>query len=100
MSSSSTLPVKSESKLPANASLAEVIHGMLFGLGDCSKPLLTTAKMIETLLLQQMAVLLDQVEEIAMRRDSSKIEMQDIVFVMRKDKAKLTRLLNIIGSYT
>ncbi|XP_039284381.1 SAGA complex subunit spt3 [Nilaparvata lugens] len=69
---------------------------MLFGLGDCSKPLLTTAKMIETLLLQQMAVLLDQVEEIAMRRDSSKIEMQDIVFVMRKDKAKLTRLLNII----
>ncbi|RZF45105.1 hypothetical protein LSTR_LSTR013985 [Laodelphax striatellus] len=96
MSSNLGIPTKSESKLSADASLTEVIQGMLFGLGDCSKPLLTTAKMIETLLLQQMTVLLDQLEEIAMRRDSTKIEMQDIVFLMRKDKAKLTRLLNVI----
>ncbi|XP_039298426.1 uncharacterized protein LOC111054550 isoform X1 [Nilaparvata lugens] len=75
----------------------EAIKSMLFGLGDSSKPLLTTAKMIETVLLQQMTIFLVQVEEIAMRRDSSKIEMQDIVFLMRNDKAKLTRLLNFIN---
>ncbi|XP_022197296.1 SAGA complex subunit spt3 isoform X3 [Nilaparvata lugens] len=90
-------PVKSVSKLSADSPLAEAIKSMLFGLGDSSKPLLTTAKMIETVLLQQMTIFLVQVEEIAMRRDSSKIEMQDIVFLMRNDKAKLTRLLNFIN---
>lgn len=74
------------------------IQEMMFGLGDCSKPLESTAKIIEEVVLDQLSSILTQAEEISTRRNSKIISPQDLLFLMRNDTLKLQRLINYLGT--
>ncbi|XP_075222013.1 transcription initiation protein SPT3 homolog isoform X2 [Lycorma delicatula] len=75
---------------------AKEIQMMMFGLGDSQNPLLATAQVIELVVKQQLTLLLYKADEVSKMRQSSNIELQDILFLMRKDKVKLKRLLQYL----
>lgn len=69
----------------------------MFGLGDSPTPLATTAHVVENVVLQQMRSILELLEEVANKRGSDTISQNDIMFLLRKDKHKLKRLLTYIS---
>lgn len=73
----------------------------MHGFGDSSEPLLESAKVVEDIVLQQMRVIVRRACEIADRRASTKkstiISGEDFLFLLRKDKAKLRRLIKYLG---
>lgn len=76
---------------------------MMHGFGDSSEPLLESAKIIETVVLQQMKTIIRRACEIADRRVGSKksniINGEDLLFLLRKDKTKLQRIVKYLGKY-
>lgn len=71
---------------------------MMFGLGDCPKPLDSTAKIIEEVVLDQLHSVICQSEEVSSRRNAKIISPQDLLFLMRHDTLKLQRLINYLGN--
>ncbi|XP_050449616.1 transcription initiation protein SPT3 homolog isoform X1 [Cataglyphis hispanica] len=75
------------------------IRQMMHGFGDSSEPLFESAKIIEDVVLQQMRAIVSRACEIADRRAGSKkniINGEDFIFLLRKDKVKLQRLLKYL----
>lgn len=74
---------------------------MMHGFGDSGEPLLESAKIIEDVVLQQMRTIVRKAYEISERRASLKrnnvINAEDLIFLLRKDKIKLQRLLKYLG---
>ncbi|XP_046667156.1 transcription initiation protein SPT3 homolog [Homalodisca vitripennis] len=79
-----------------NISFVKEIQMMMFGLGDSANPLLTTATVVEKIVLQQIIMIVGQAEDIAETRGVDGIYPQDILFLMRKDIHKLQRIVNYI----
>lgn len=75
------------------------IQQMLFGLGDCPKPLLSTAEVLEETLVAQTKSLLSQAKCVSNRRGAVHIDYQDILFLLRNDKWKLQRLINYFSKF-
>lgn len=73
------------------------IQLMMHGFGDCRRPLLETAAVIESIVHQQMTIFLHQATEIAEQRGTRIVGPEDILFVMRKDPLKLQRLVHYMG---
>lgn len=73
---------------------------MMFGLGDCPKPLEATAKVIEEIVLEQLNSIICQAEEVSNKKCVRVISPQDLLFLLRKDTLKLQRLINYLGKYT
>ncbi|XP_011858736.1 PREDICTED: transcription initiation protein SPT3 homolog [Vollenhovia emeryi] len=75
----------------------EDIQQMMHGFGDSSEPLLESAKIIEDVVLQQIKTIVRRACEIADRRAGSKksnvISGEDLLFLLRKDKVKLQRII-------
>lgn len=73
----------------------------MHGFGDSNEPLLESAKIIEDVVLQQMKTIVRRACEIADRRASSKksniVNGEDIIFLLRKSKLKLRRLMKYLG---
>uniref|UniRef100_A0A2C9K1X9 Transcription initiation protein SPT3 homolog n=1 Tax=Biomphalaria glabrata TaxID=6526 RepID=A0A2C9K1X9_BIOGL len=69
------------------------IQQMMYGLGDAKKPLLETAVLVEEIVHQQMMAMIYQASEISISRGEKQISIEDILFLLRKDKAKLKRIL-------
>ncbi|XP_025991921.1 transcription initiation protein SPT3 homolog isoform X2 [Solenopsis invicta] len=73
---------------------------MMHGFGDSSEPLYESAKIIEDVVLQQMKTIVKKACEIADRDASSKkiniINGEDLLFLMRKDKVKLQRIMKYL----
>ncbi|KAH0956385.1 hypothetical protein HN011_010307 [Eciton burchellii] len=76
------------------------IRQMMHGFGDSSEPLLESAKIIQDIVLQQMRAIVRRACEIADRRANSKknniINGEDILFLLRKNKMKLRRLIKYL----
>ncbi|XP_048507296.1 transcription initiation protein SPT3 homolog isoform X2 [Athalia rosae] len=69
---------------------------MMHGFGDCANPLLESAKIIEDVVLQQMRAIVKKACEGATRRGNRMIGQEDFIFLMRKDKVKVQRLLKYL----
>ncbi|XP_062303618.1 transcription initiation protein SPT3 homolog isoform X1 [Osmerus eperlanus] len=79
---------------PSNrTSFIPELQSMMFALGDARRPLHDTAALVEDIVHTQLINLLQQACEGAVLRGSRVISAEDILFVMRKDKRKLARLL-------
>ncbi|KAK3583908.1 hypothetical protein CHS0354_033685 [Potamilus streckersoni] len=91
-----TSPPAAGTKMSTQHVYAVEIQQMMHGLGDCHKPLHESAVLIEEIVHQQMTALLYKVAEIAVARNSRFIGLEDILFLMRKDKIKLRRLLRLL----
>ncbi|XP_034193963.2 transcription initiation protein Spt3 isoform X1 [Osmia lignaria lignaria] len=76
------------------------IRQMMHGFGDSSEPLIESAKIIEEVVLQQMRTIIRKACEVSERRGNSKkgicISAEDLIFLLRKDKMKLQRLLKYL----
>ncbi|NXX92042.1 SUPT3 protein, partial [Centropus bengalensis] len=64
-----------------------------FSLGDARRPLHETAVLVEDIVHTQLINLLQQAAEVSQLRGARVISAEDLLFLMRKDKKKLRRLL-------
>ncbi|XP_077173764.1 transcription initiation protein SPT3 homolog isoform X4 [Paroedura picta] len=69
------------------------IKKILFSLGDARRPLHESAVLVEDIVHTQLINLLQQASEVSQMRGARVISAEDILFLMRKDKKKLRRLL-------
>ncbi|XP_014668360.1 PREDICTED: transcription initiation protein SPT3 homolog isoform X2 [Priapulus caudatus] len=69
------------------------IQAMMYSLGDCQKPVPESASVIEDIVHRQMIALLLKACDVAMLRGSKSIGIEDIIFLLRKNKVKLQRLI-------
>lgn len=95
MSSSMASSSSSNSRdRPSNrTSFIPEIQSMMFALGDACRPQPETAALVEDIVHTQLINLLHQACEGAVLRGSRVIAPEDILFLMRKDKRKVGRLL-------
>ncbi|NXA37586.1 SUPT3 protein, partial [Eudromia elegans] len=64
-----------------------------FSLGDARRPLHETAILVEDIVHTQLINLLQQAADVSQMRGARVISAEDLLFLMRKDKKKLRRLL-------
>lgn len=72
----------------------EEILNMMHAFGDSSQPLSESARLIESIVHEQLDALIDKASEVAQLRESPVIGAEDVLFLLRKDKSKLVRLIN------
>ncbi|XP_076650987.1 transcription initiation protein Spt3 [Halictus rubicundus] len=76
------------------------IRQMMHGFGDSSEPLMESARIVEEVVLQQMRTIVKKACEVSERRGISKkgtnICAEDLIFLLRKDKVKLQRLIKYL----
>ncbi|XP_070833533.1 transcription initiation protein SPT3 homolog isoform X4 [Chaetodon trifascialis] len=72
------------------------LQSMMFALGDTRRPLHETAALVEDIVHTQLITLLHQACEGAALRGSRVISAEDILFLMRRDKRKVVRLLKYL----
>ncbi|KAL0969000.1 hypothetical protein UPYG_G00221420 [Umbra pygmaea] len=72
------------------------IQGMMFALGDARRPLPESAALVEDIVHTQLINLLQQACEGAVHRGSRFISAEDILFLMRRDKNKVRRLIRYL----
>ncbi|KAM5325408.1 transcription initiation protein SPT3 homolog isoform 3-T7 [Glossophaga mutica] len=76
-----------------STSFASELQSMMFSLGDARRPLHETAVLVEDVVRTQLLNLLQQAAEVSQLRGARVISAEDLLFLMRKDKKKLRRLL-------
>ncbi|GAB5571570.1 transcription initiation protein SPT3 homolog isoform X3 [Prionailurus iriomotensis] len=76
-----------------SVSFAAELQSMMFSLGDARRPLHETAVLVEDVVHTQLINLLQQAAEVSQLRGARVISAEDLLFLMRKDKKKLRRLL-------
>lgn len=68
------------------------IQQMMFILGEVQDPLPETTQLVEELIRGQVMEMLIQANELALRRGSRSITVEDLFFLIRHDRAKVNRL--------
>ncbi|KAM9297286.1 transcription initiation protein SPT3 homolog isoform 1-T1 [Morus bassanus] len=76
-----------------STSFTPELQSMMFSLGDARRPLHETAILVEDIVHTQLINLLQQAAEVSQLRGARVISAEDLLFLMRKDKKKLRRLL-------
>ncbi|XP_039605380.1 transcription initiation protein SPT3 homolog isoform X2 [Polypterus senegalus] len=103
MSSNAASPMSGVASLSSgrgtgkSASFVPELQTMLFALGDVRRPLQETAALVEDIVHSQLIHLLQQAADISQLRGARVISAEDILFLMRKDKKKLRRLLKYMA---
>lgn len=73
------------------------IQLMMHGCGDCARPLLSTVRVVASIVQQQVLGIAWRSEEQATRRGSKTVTPRDIIFLMRKKPDKLRRLYSYLS---
>lgn len=86
----------SKDRPASRTSFIPELQSMMFALGDARRPLQETAALVEDIIHTQLITMLHQACEGATLRGSRVISAEDILFLMRKDKRKVGRLLKYL----
>lgn len=78
-------------------SFVKDIQQMMYGLGDSSEPLESTATLVEGIVLDQLKRLMYQAADIAAMRREETVGPEDILFLMRRNEPALKRLITYLG---
>ncbi|XP_073254991.1 transcription initiation protein SPT3 homolog isoform X3 [Porites lutea] len=70
---------------------------MMYAFGDSRKPSTQSATLIEEIVHSQMASLVVRAAEVTNMRGGRFMSVEDIIFLMRKDKEKLRRLIRYLN---
>ncbi|XP_073254978.1 transcription initiation protein SPT3 homolog isoform X1 [Porites lutea] len=89
-------PVTSSSRLPKPWFQSEILN-MMYAFGDSRKPSTQSATLIEEIVHSQMASLVVRAAEVTNMRGGRFMSVEDIIFLMRKDKEKLRRLIRYLN---
>lgn len=81
----------------APVAFTKEIQSMMHAFGDNPVPLPSSVKLVETVLCRQLHCLLNKAREVCALRGSQCIGIEEILFLMRKDRIKLNRLLNYLA---
>jgi transcription initiation protein SPT3 len=71
---------------------------MMHGFGDARTPLMESASLIETVVQQQQQTLISRAADVAAMRGAKCIGLEDILFLLRKDRIKTHRLIKYLGT--
>uniref|UniRef100_A0AAY4CHL4 SUPT3 protein n=1 Tax=Denticeps clupeoides TaxID=299321 RepID=A0AAY4CHL4_9TELE len=98
MSNSAASPMAGGASMAARGcgratSFVPELQSMMFALGDSRRPLHETAALVEDIVHTQLINMLHQAAEVSLLRGARLITAEDILFLMRKDKKKVRRLL-------
>ncbi|XP_062072905.1 transcription initiation protein SPT3 homolog [Lepus europaeus] len=88
-----TTTSNSERSTGKSISFVAEIMSMMFSLGDARRPVHETVVLVEDVVRTQLINLLRQAAEVSQLRGARVISPEDLLFLMRKDKKKLRRLL-------
>ncbi|XP_017283627.1 transcription initiation protein SPT3 homolog isoform X1 [Kryptolebias marmoratus] len=86
----------SKERPASRTSFIPELQSMMFALGDARRPLQETAALVEDVVHTQLINMLHQACEGAALRGSRVISAEDILFLMRRDKRKLARLIKYL----
>ncbi|XP_016536138.1 transcription initiation protein SPT3 homolog [Poecilia formosa] len=86
----------SKERPASRTSFIPELQSMMFALGDARRPLYETAALVEDIVHTQLITMLHQACEGAALRGSRVISAEDILFLMRRDKRKLARVLKYL----
>ncbi|XP_033468910.1 transcription initiation protein SPT3 homolog isoform X2 [Epinephelus lanceolatus] len=86
----------SKDRPASRTSFIPELQSMMFALGDVRRPLHETAALVEDIVHTQLITMLHQACEGAALRGSRVISAEDILFLMRRDKRKVARLLKYL----
>nr|XP_020457393.1 transcription initiation protein SPT3 homolog [Monopterus albus] len=86
----------SKERPASRTSFIPELQSMMFALGDARRPLHETAALVEDIVHTQLITMLHQACEGAALRGSRVISPEDILFLMRRDKRKLARLIKYL----
>lgn len=70
------------------------ILSMMHAFGDSNQPMPESAQLIESIVHEQLDALIERAGDVAQLRGSPTIGAEDILFLLRRDKSKLVRLIN------
>ncbi|XP_032228995.1 transcription initiation protein SPT3 homolog [Nematostella vectensis] len=73
------------------------IQSMMYAFGDCRRPSPESAAIIEEIVHQQIASLIVRAAEVTNMRGGRFMSIEDIIFLMRRDKDKLKRLIKYLS---
>ncbi|XP_062257024.1 transcription initiation protein SPT3 homolog [Platichthys flesus] len=93
---SSPMASSSKDRPVSRTSFIPELQSMMFALGDARRPLHDTAALVEDIVHTQLVTMLHQAGEGASHRGSRVISAEDILFLMRRDKKKVARLLKYL----
>ncbi|KDR18882.1 transcription initiation protein SPT3 homolog isoform X3 [Zootermopsis nevadensis] len=83
--------------LPVAGSFVTEIQSMMHGFGDARSPLPESASLIESIVQQQQRAVISQAADMATMRGSKCIGPEDILFLLRKDRIKMHRLMKYLA---
>ncbi|XP_072246663.1 transcription initiation protein SPT3 homolog [Leuresthes tenuis] len=86
----------SKDRPASRTSFIPELQSMMFALGDARRPLQETAALVEDVVHTQLITMLQHACEGAALRGSRVISAEDILFLMRRDKRKMGRLLKYL----
>ncbi|XP_053140083.1 transcription initiation protein SPT3 homolog isoform X2 [Hemicordylus capensis] len=93
---STPIPSSSGRGTGRSTNLIPELQSMMFSLGDARRPLYESAVLVEDVVHTQLINLLQQASEVSQMRGARVISPEDLLFLMRKDKKKLRRLLKYL----
>ena len=82
----------------SRTSYTQEIQQMMFSFGDYERPLYESAQLIESIVHQQMTTLLSEANFVAHSRGSRFIGVEELLFLMRSDRTKLSRLVKHLSA--
>jgi len=86
-------PISAKWSPAMRGSFVQEIQLMMHGFGDYHKPMAESAQVVEDIVHEQMAVIMMMAADVAQDRGNRFIGLEEILFLMRKDKMKLARLI-------
>ncbi|XP_044177908.1 transcription initiation protein SPT3 homolog isoform X3 [Acropora muricata] len=89
-------PVTLSSKLPKPWFQSE-IQSMMYAFGDSRKPSSESATLIEQIVHSQMSNMVVRAADVTNMRGGRFMSVEDIIFLLRKDKEKLKRLIRFLN---
>lgn len=69
------------------------IESIMWAMGDCRRPLQQSAKLIEDAMSRSVRLLMAEAQSVAESRGESWLGAEDLLFVLRKDRPTLLRLI-------
>lgn len=86
------------SSTASRTSYTSEIQQMMYSFGDYERPLYESAQLVEQIVHQQMTALLDAAQHVARLRGSHLIGLEELLFLMRSDRHKLSRLIKHLSN--
>lgn len=76
----------------ANSSFISEIQCMMYALGDCRRPLLESAIIIEESVQQEIRALVSAAQSLAEKNEKSQFDVEELLYLLRKRHSLLRRL--------